>query len=286
MQYREFGDTGIRLSALCFGSMRLDPNRLSPSDAKTLVLHLLDRGVTTFHSSAEYETHAFFCKTLRAARIDRRTEDIVHISKIAVPHFEEPAFTGKRLREHVDAQLAELGAERLDIVQWLIRSKPIEDGPRLKLLAECAAELAVVWAELQREGKVGALASFPYSASFAASSLRLPTCAGLVTYLNLIELEAVAWLDDMRQNGQGFVAIRPLAAGRIGPDRFSSMGIARNDLLRVALQFPLLHPAVASTVLSVSSIQHADAALDALADSPTDVESFRRTVSELRADAS
>ena len=65
---RRFGGSSIELSALCFGCMRMSPSRLELKEAVDLLLALFDRGVTSFHSSHEYETYTFFCDALREMR--------------------------------------------------------------------------------------------------------------------------------------------------------------------------------------------------------------------------
>lgn len=259
--HRRFGSSDVTVSTFTFGSMRLDG--VGRADAAWLLAYLHERGVTTFHSSHEYAGHDMFCALMRMLR-----KPVVHVAKIAVPHFEERDFSAVRFREHVDRELTALGVGRLDIVQWLVRSKPIADVPRLGILQRCAEEMARVWEALVAEGKVGVLTSFPYSPTFAAAALAATPCAGLVSYLNVVERELVPLLDDMATRGQGLLAIRPLCAGQLPAD------VAVGE----ALRFPLLHPAVASVVVSVSSVAHAAEVLDALGDPPSDRVAFHAAV--------
>jgi aryl-alcohol dehydrogenase-like predicted oxidoreductase len=297
MRPRPFGRAGVEVSPLAFGPMRLDPQRLSVEGAARLLEHVWDSGVTAFHSSAEYEAHGFFCEALSRLRARRPGARPVHISKIAAPHFEDAGFSAALLKARVEAQLRDLGAERLDVVQWLVRSKPIRDEVRLATLAGCREELAGLWADLQREGKVGALASFPYSRPFAERVLELPACEGLVTYLGPAELEMVPLLDGLAAAGQGFVAIRPLFGGRIsealwsgeGGDLpaaerarlrrgFEALGVGAAEAAAFSVRFPLLHPAVSSVLLGVSTVEHADAAIAAVAGATPDRARFEEIV--------
>jgi aryl-alcohol dehydrogenase-like predicted oxidoreductase len=273
MDTREFGRTGLFTSVLTFGPMRLDPQRIEAGEALRLIEHLHAGGVTTFHSSSEYETHGFFCEVMRRFRERHPGTEQVHVCKLAAPHFGEDRFQPERFRALVEQALRDLGADHLHLVQWLLRSKPIADEPRLRLLAESAAALGRVWEDLRAEGKVGVLASFPYSVPFAGAVLETPPCAGLVTYLNLAELDEAPRLDAMERAGQGFVAIRPLHAGALALDA---------ERTAFALRFPLLHPAVSSVVVGVSSIPHADAALAALQHVAPDRSRFDEIVAARR----
>ncbi len=275
MNNREFGQSGIKLSPITFGSMRLDSNRIELEAAVELLTYLYDSGVNTFHSSHEYETDSFFCQVMQQFRSRHPGSEIVHIAKIGAPHFDEDKFNSAKLVTLIENRLQQLDTERIDLVQWLVRHQPNDDQNRLPILTECQAELGETWAQLQKQGKVGALASFPYSVPFAEAVLQFPTCGGLVTYLNLLELEMTPFLDEMEHAGQGYVAIRPLGGGLITTETLAqkdenttndadklegmltALEIPVADLTKFAVQFPLLHPAVASVMVSVTSINHA-----------------------------
>ena len=281
MKPRIFGDTDIALSPICFGSMRLDSNKISFDDAVELLTYLYRNGVTTFHSSHEYPTDEFFCSVLASFQQDIPDAKFQHIAKLGVPHFDEATFSGQRLVALVEKRLQELNTERLDIVQWLVRHQPNDDAHRLPILEECQEELNQTWQDLQHQGKVGALAAFPYSVAFAERVLKTDSCKGLVTYLNPLELEMAHLLDGMEQQGQGYVAIRPFCGGILTQENIASkafepekaqqaqnilqqLDIAPDRTNEFAVQFPLLHPAVTSAMLSVSSIEHAQIAIAAV----------------------
>lgn len=292
MNYREFGDSGIKLSPVTFGSMRFDPKRIELAAAVDLISYLYQNGVNTFHSSHEYETDSFFCQVIQQFRLRHPAAEIVHIAKIGVPHFDEDQFNSDRLVTVIEQRLQELATERLDLVQWLVRHQPNDDQHRLPILRECQAELKATWLKLQEQGKVGALASFPYSLPFAEDVLQFPTCKGLVTYLNLLELEMTPLLEQMEHAGQGYVAIRPLGGGLITTETLahqeqdsaddiqklqaiiSALKIPEQDLTKFAVQFPLLHPAVASVMVSVTSMNHATEILAAVANLESDRQMF------------
>lgn len=275
MNNREFGHTGIKLSPITFGSMRLDPNRIEFEAAVKLITYLYESGVNTFHSSHEYETDTFFCRVMQQFRTEHSGAEIVHIAKIGVPHFGETEFNSAKLITLIENHLQQLDTERIDLVQWLVRQQPNDDQHRLPILAECQAELTETWLKLQKQGKVGVLTSFPYSVPFAEAVLQFPTCQGLVTYLNLLELEMTPFLDEMEHVGQGYVAIRPLGGGLITTENLAqpiakhtaeihqleammtALEIPATEVTKFAVQFPLLHPAVASVMVSVTSIEHA-----------------------------
>ncbi len=294
MNSREFGQSGIKLSPVTFGSMRLDPQKIDLETAVELVTYLYESGINTFHSSHEYDTDAFFCQVMQQFRTRHPGAEIVHIAKIGVPHFDEAEFNSAKLIALIENRLEKLGTERIDLVQWLVRHQPNDDQHRLPILAACQPELQATWSKLQEQGKVGVLTSFPYSIPFAEAVLQFPTCRGLVTYLNLLEREMTPFLEQMEHGGQGYVAIRPLGGGLITTENLASPGgnntddieklkammtaldIPMTEVTKFAVQFPLLHPVVASVMVSVSSIEHATAIITAVDGLKSDRHTFNQ----------
>jgi aryl-alcohol dehydrogenase-like predicted oxidoreductase len=263
MQRRPLGDSGVDLSPLAFGSMRMELYPASDAHWERLLLLLVDGGVTTFHSSHEYQSYPRFCRLIKKIRRARPASPIEHIVKLAAPHFDEPRFDASLFRKRLESELKNLGAERIDVVQWLVRQTPNADEPRLAILRECLPDLETAWESFRAAGKVGALTSFPYSPRFAEKILESELCGGLTSYLNLAELEYGDWLDGLAKRGQGFIAIRPLCAGKIREPK-------------PALRFALLHPAVASAILSISSQSHAEEAIATVNGVPPDAAEFHR----------
>ncbi len=263
---RAFGSSGVELSALALGTMRMAPPKFNAATALQLLLHLSDMGVTSFHVSHEYESHAFACEALAALRRERPSAPIEVIAKLAAPHFDEDGFSADRLRKRTDALLRDLPVERVDVVQWMVRQTPNEDGPRLAILERDRPLIADAAARLKAQGKIGAFAVFSYSEPFRRAVAPEPWCDGLVDYLNPMELDAAPWLDQLHARGQGFIALRPLFAGKL----------ARQPAdIDAALRFPLLHPATAAIVVSLSDLGQADEAIAAAEAACAEPEAFR-----------
>jgi aryl-alcohol dehydrogenase-like predicted oxidoreductase len=249
---RAFGGSGVELSTLALGTMRMMAPRFDADSALRLLLHLADHGVTSFHVSHEYDSYRFVCDALAALKRARPSAGIEIIAKLAAPHFDETAFSPQRLSERIDGLLQRLPAARIDVVQWMIRHTPNEDAPRLDILARDRGAIAEAAGRLKADGKIGAFAVFPYSEPFRQAVLPEPFVDGLVDYLNTSELEAAPWLDRLLAAGQGLVAMRPLFAGKLAQDPAAA---------DAALRFPLLHPATAAIVVSLSNLAQAEQAI-------------------------
>jgi aryl-alcohol dehydrogenase-like predicted oxidoreductase len=278
---RRFGAGPVELSALAFGSMRLPPDA-DDATLTGLLVECLDAGVTTMHSSSEYDTFPRFTRLLASACRTRPDVGVQHVVKLAAPHFGEPGFSAADLEQKVAAYRDALRADQLDVVQWMLRFDLQQEARRRQMLADDAARIGDAVAALQARGWLRAFACFPYTRGFADDVLGQPWCAGLVDYLNLVELASVPLLERLGRDEHGrrggFVALRPLAAKRVlsladEPARRAALAAAAgcDDLVATALRFPLWHPVVASTVLSVSTstqLATADAAVHGITNDP------------------
>lgn len=258
---RRLGPDGPTLSQISYGMMRFGaiPADTDPADH---LCYLHDLGIDTHHSSGEYDTYDAYLAALAKARAGGRS--FLHVVKVAEPSFDDDRFDGARLTKLVDRRLRELGADTIHSLQWLFRTPdPQDSAKRCSLVAEQADEI-LEWAAAQhRAGKILNLSVFPYSLEFAQSVLDATISTTFTVYLNVAELEYLSLLD----TAESVLAIRPLAGGRLSTDQ---------STIDDALRFPLLHPRVVSSVLSVNSSGHADVAVAAAGSVDADLDAFER----------
>lgn len=288
MDYRQFGKTGLQVSEICYGTWRYaspDGHRDEQSEQGEKALRsALDQGINFIHSSHEYGTRWLTGSVL--ADHPRRA-DIHHIIKVNEPDFGDEAFDRGRFRRQIENALRELHAERISVVQHLQRgpiSKKVvytsqADQTRISGFSETAGELAEEVDKLKQEGKIGSLASFPYTVGFAQKAVASGVYDGLVAYFNLLETEWVDLFEEMKARGMGFIGIRPLLAGMLTDRRIDRSTLAQDDRLsdsswdakyaqlerlrrelnlspaswtQYAIRFSLCHPIIASTAVSIN----------------------------------
>ena len=239
---RRIPRTSVQLSELTFGSMRMSER---PSDAghwRDLLVESIDAGITTCHSSDEYESFSLFCSVLDQLRRDGMASRLQHIVKLAEPHFGKNDFDEKRLRQRVEGYLTWLGVARLDVVQWMWRGDLTREQDRLSGFTAQRDSIREAFALLRREGKVGAVLPFPYTLAFAEKVRSEESFDGLTVYLNPLEVDHVPFL-----GWKATVALRPLAAGRVLEAGYKPA---------TAIAWALAHPGVSTTVVSYSSAAH------------------------------
>jgi aryl-alcohol dehydrogenase-like predicted oxidoreductase len=235
--------TGVCLSPLTFGTMRLD--RVGTVDeAARLILAAIDMGVTTFHASREYPTWPLFVEAWRCANPD--SDKVQLIAKVGIPHFGEDAFDTAAFTAKIDGYRNALSLDFVAVVQWLLRHDLKQEDARKAIFDRDADLIGETVTLLKGEGRIGSVLSFPYTAGIAERALKADWCDGLAVYCNALELEMVEQMDAASRSGKSVVAIRPFAAGRLFSD--TSMTVAD------AIALPLSHPAVATVVASISSV--------------------------------
>lgn len=244
----------VRVSPIAFGSMRIHERALDDAAWEALLREAIARGVTTLHSSSEYESYPRF----RGLVARLRGLPVQHVVKLADPHFGEAGFDAARLEARVDAYLAELGAERIDVVQWMWRGDLKDEPGRLAGFDRARGAIRAAFEDLRKKGKLGAVAPFPYTAAFAdrviggggggGSGDGGPLCEGLAVYLGPAEREMLPQIRAAARAGMGIVAIRPLAAGK------ALAGHTAADCVREVLA----EPGVATAVVTFSSRAHLD----------------------------
>jgi aryl-alcohol dehydrogenase-like predicted oxidoreductase len=286
---RNLGADGPSISQITYGAMRLSPAAVPDGDPVRHLCRLHDAGIDTHHSSHEYDSHGVYLEALSAARATGRRFN--HIVKLSEPSFDQHRFDGARLSALIDTELKTLGAESLTSVQWLYRTPDAQDlAGRLAGMRRDRDEIAA-WAEAEvTAGRIQNLSVFPYAIAFAEAAIELGLSNTPATYLNLAELESI----DLLEPSDGFIALRPLAGGRLTADnpqadelvdpRAAAAALAPMTVAEraaTALRFPLLHPAVTTIVVSLNGVGHLEAVLSAAADVEPNIEAFKSEVARV-----
>jgi aryl-alcohol dehydrogenase-like predicted oxidoreductase len=217
-----------------------------------------------------------------------KRHDIHHVIKVPVPDWDDGGgFDAGTMRRRVEEALAELCCERIAVLQWMWRTRPNEDAPRLALLPQIRDDVVACFERLRDEGKAGHLWTFPYTEPAGRAALESGCFGGLIGYYNPIEMEMAELFPALEQRGMGFLAIRPLLEGVLTDRRPSQEALAEGDRLkepqhaaafrqraaladaladeigssmtRFAMRFPLLSPVVASVIVGLNTPQQVEA---------------------------
>ena len=237
----------LGLSDIALGTMRFHDKSLSINEVTELIERAFEIGITTHHSSFEYSSYELYTKALKNVRYKN---DLQHIVKLASPHFEDKEFSTPVLVQRVENQLKALNIDQIDVLQWLVRSKPINDEDRLGTLKNQKDEIKACLSKLKQEGKVKSVFSFPYSPTFAGAVVQLEEIDGIIAYLNKEELEYVPYA-----NKFPFIGIRPLFAGKLIHVNEKNLEKKIHD----CLDFVRGHNAVISQIVSINKVEQLNA---------------------------
>ena len=300
MQYRTLGTTDLKVSEICYGTMRYaskDGTHDEQANAATRALEeAVEAGINFFHSSYEYGTRWLTGKVLGA---HPKRHELHHIIKVNVPDWGEPKFDRAVFRKQVEDALRELNVDRIAVVQHLHRGElPKELGycaegepQRLAEFDEVTDSLIQEFEKLQDAGKVGFLTTFPYTLGYAQRAVASKKFSGVVAYFNALETEMLDVFPEMEKAGMGYIGIRPFAAGLLTDRRIDREALAPEDRMkgsqwdrlydqleelrkelkqepaswtRFAIQFSLAHPVIASTVVGINSPNQLHSVLEAV----------------------
>lgn len=199
----------LQLSKVTLGTMRFLDKNLNNQDVTKIIDECFAIGIDTHHSSFEYNSYQLYINALKNSAFKKQ---IKHIVKLSSPHFEDNplTFSASNLEAKVDEQLKNLNIQQINVLQWLVRSKPINDNDRLNILAQQTNEIEECLNSLKQKGKIKSAFSFPYSVPFAKEVIKLKQIDGIISYLNLEENDYSEFA-----NTTPFIAIRPFLRGTL-----------------------------------------------------------------------
>lgn len=239
----------VKISELVLGTMRL-PQEATTSELTELLLACHDRGISTHHSSVEYETYPRYLAALEAACATGRS--FQHVVKLAEPSWDHDDFEAARFHDQISWRLAELGTDSLEIVQWMSRTKdPTNDSVRIPSLHRRWEVTESAFEAAKSSGDVRAIGCFGYTDDFLAEAVRGGLVDGIVGYFNPLETN-----ERMFELGAPILGIRPFAGGALFGQEWSTSKL---------LEYALAPDLVVATTLTVSSLHHLE---DVVASAP------------------
>lgn len=251
MQYRDFGNTGAKISALGFGGMRLpmttDGEHVDEEKSLPVIQRAYELGVTYFDTAPYYCRHE--SEIVLGKAIKPWRDKISLSTKCPIDSAD-----GKAYREHLEDSLRKLDVQHIDFYHmWGINWKTYEEniiapgGPLDK--ARKAKE----------EGLIGHI-SFSFHDTPEALERLIDTghFETMTVQYNLLDRANEGAIHYAQQKGLGVVIMGPVGGGRLAgfsPEiaRMVSGGVKSNP--EVALRFVLSHPGVTCALSGMSTIQ-------------------------------
>lgn len=276
MEYRTFGNTGLRLSVLGFGAAPLggEYEPISPAEAARAVRSAIDHGINFF------DTAPYYGRTLSETRLGEALEGqrdkVILCTKCCRYDLNSFDFSAARVASSIDESLQRLRTDHVD----LLIAHDIEFGDREQVISETIPALRKV----QQAGKARFI---------GVSGLPLPVLADAVEHggvdfvlsychYNLMIQDLDRVLRPVLGDNVGLINASPLHMGMLTPagppawhpaaqdikqaaahvvELCQSRGV---DVTKLALRFCLDYPYAACTLVGMSTPAQVEGNLQAL----------------------
>lgn len=293
MEYRQLGETSLRVSILGYGASPLgNAFRVTdPAEGASAVHLAVERGINYFDVSPYYGL------TLAETRLGEALvglrQNVILATKCGRYGADEFDFSAARITASIDESLARLQTDYVDLLQ----AHDVEFGDARQIVEETVPAMR----KLQQQGKARFIGITGYSLrNLMAIAAQVPvdTILTYCRYNLMIDDIDAALIPFARQTGIGIINASPLHMGIItergAPDWHPAPQSVRDagqrvvalcrahglDASEVALRFCLDHPAVATTLVGMSSRAHVERNLKCLdlRIGPALLEEIRATV--------
>lgn len=199
MQKRPFGNTGFSVSPLGFGGAPIGVLQTDRAAAGQILNALLDAGVNLIDTAARYKES----ENVIGEFVGHRRGEYVLVSKCgsSVAHVDAPEWSGEMIEKTVDAALARLRTDHVDVMLLHSCGKDVlERGEAVAALAKA-----------RDAGKIR-FAGYSGDNDAAAYAATLPDIAVIETSLSIADQSNIdTVLPACRQRNLGVLAKRPIA---------------------------------------------------------------------------
>jgi aryl-alcohol dehydrogenase-like predicted oxidoreductase len=276
MECRNFGNTGIKVSALGFGAGHIGQDGSDEQTVEYLLNHVLDLGINLIDTARAYGR-----SEERIGRfIGHRRSEFILSTKVGYNARWTPDWSFNTVLSNIDDALGLLKTDYLDIVH--LHSCP------LYILSEGEAVSALEKAKEQGKIRVVAYSGENEALGFAIESRRF---ASIQTSVNFCDQRGIsAYIAPAHTAGMGVIAKRPVAnapwrysdppAGHYSEEywhRWKKMNPGNHGLPweELALRFTAFTEGVDSCILGTSSNDHLNAAIRAFEQGALPAETYR-----------
>jgi aryl-alcohol dehydrogenase-like predicted oxidoreductase len=240
-----------------FAAGRLRPGKDSRPGIEALAAALAD-GLRAVHSNPSLGTQW----AVREAAEQSGCSGLVrHVVKVQVPLHLAPGEIDSQVESALTASARNLGVTAVDtaVIEADVKRTAdpglLADGTLVREVYKRAARRAT------RSGLARRSVAFCHSPAHMLACLPIDEMAGYAAQYNLIEAWPGLFLDDITAQGREFLAMAPLARGRLAGLPHEN---AHSPL--PALRWVLGHPGVSGAVLTISTMAHLDEAIEAARD--------------------
>jgi L-galactose dehydrogenase len=277
LEYRQLGDTSLKVSVISFGASPLGDvfSQTDPAEGTAAVRYAIERGINFFDVSPYYGLT--LAETRLGEALEGHRQDVMLATKCGRYGAEEFDFSAARIITEFGNSLRRLRTDHVDLLQ----AHDVEFGEVNQIVEETIPAMR----RLQEQGKARFIGISGYSLKNLVEVSRRAKVDTILSYCryNLM----VADMDDVlvpytQQHGIGLINASVLHMGMLtrrgAPDWHPAPPEVRDagrrivdlcdehgvDPSELALKFSLDHPRVATTLVGMSTCEQVEANLRAL----------------------
>lgn len=254
MKYRQFSDTGVFVSELCFGAMTFGGKGIwevvgttGQEEANALVGHALDAGINFFDTANVYSNGE--AEQILGKALGNRRKDIILATKVRSRMGQGPNEVGLsrvHIMQQVEASLHRLGTDYIDLYQ-------IHSFDPLTALEDTLRTLD----DLVRTGKVRYIGCSNLAAWQIMKSLGISQQHSLEPFKSVQSLYSIATREIEREivplvqdQNLALLVWSPLAGGYLS-GKFTRQGIADPTSRRATFDFPPINKGKAFDIIDL-----------------------------------
>ena len=277
MKYSPLGKTGVKVSAIGFGTVAFgdEYGTVSLEDCSRALMHAIDAGINLV------DTSPYYGRTLSEERLgvalDGRRHEVVLGTKCGRYGFDQFDFSEKAVVRGLEGSLRRLRTDYVDILQ----AHDVEFGSIDEVIHETVPALQ----RLKEQGKVrfiGVTGYWPHILSHIAESASIDVALNYCHW-NLMMDDMDAALTPVAERKQlGLMNGSPLHMGLLGGNGGPNWHPAPSNIKAIAARFAALcrdygtdpailalhacfqHPSVATTVVGPRNVEEVNDALEAM----------------------
>lgn len=277
MEYRNFGNTGLKVSVIGFGAGHIGSPGVEEKAVELLLNQLLDHGINLIDTARSYGE-----SEQRIGRyLGHRRNDFILSTKVGYDFPNKPDWSYDATMGTIQESMARLRTDYIDIVHLhSCEKKILENGEAIRALDNA-----------KEQGKIRIIA---YSGENEALNYAIHSCrfGSIQCSVNLFDQRGIDdQLPKATVKGMGIIAKRPLgnAVWRYNErhdehghavyfDRFKQMNLDPGELTweELALRFAAFSPGVDCVIAGTSTIDHLLSNLKIIEKGPLERELFNR----------
>ena len=258
MEYREYGNSGLKVSVVGFGAGQIGNNSQSEKEIEILLNHVLDSGINLIDSARSYG----LSEERIGKYLSHRRDEFFISTKIGYGIKGVSDWSSDAIAKGVEEALKKYRTDRLDFVH--LHSCPIETLLRGEVID--ALEKMVEQGKVKVAGYSGENEALKYAVASGKFS-------GVQTSVNIFDQQDIdATLLDAKKNGLGVIAKRPTGNApwrfNVKPTghyceeywmRMKRMNLQINmDWQEAALRFSAYTGGVTSIITGTTNLKHLD----------------------------